>query len=140
MTTESELKELIKMEHRRAELQRLDDGFDGCGCQDCQAFYRELDLSKYGNRVSYFGDIVLISERRKRPEPLNAFLDHLDGQEGVTKIHDKGNIPPATAQAQDAGIMQQEKRTRGRPRKDGPVNRVTLWRRQRKSEPGAMTI
>jgi hypothetical protein len=47
------LVENIKQAHRQAELQRLNAGWQGCGCSDCQTLYKELDLSKYGNRVSY---------------------------------------------------------------------------------------
>ena len=50
----------IKQEHRRAELERLRAGYDGCGCADCQELYRELDLAWYGDRVTRYGDFILI--------------------------------------------------------------------------------
>lgn len=50
-------------EHRRAEIERLDNGWAGCGCDICQALYKELDLTKYGPRVKRYGDIIAIAER-----------------------------------------------------------------------------
>jgi len=48
----------------------------------------------------------------------------------VAKIETKGNLPPNLAE----GIMQQEKRGRGRPTKEGPVHRTTEWRRQKEAQ------
>lgn len=56
----SELDALILQEHRRAELERLRAGFDGCGCSDCQNYYKTLDLEKYGARVIRVAGIVVI--------------------------------------------------------------------------------
>jgi len=47
--------------HNQAELLRLYMGMDGCGCAECQEYYKTLDLSKYGSRVKRFGDFVIIS-------------------------------------------------------------------------------
>lgn len=52
----------IRKEHFRAELQRLNEGWPGCGCADCQELYKTLDHSKYGTRVVYMDDIVIITE------------------------------------------------------------------------------
>jgi hypothetical protein len=52
----------IESEHRRAELQRLEQGWAGCGCGLCQDFYRTLDLSKFGARVKVNAGQVTISE------------------------------------------------------------------------------
>lgn len=68
-------------EHRRAELQRLDEGLPGCGCPVCQELYRELDLSRYGGRVSRQEDIVSIAERRSKDD-----LDHWSA-DGATFVH-----------------------------------------------------
>lgn len=54
------LKEQIREEHWRSELQRLRSGMDGCGCGECQQFYKTLDLSQFGSRVRRLGDIVTI--------------------------------------------------------------------------------
>jgi hypothetical protein len=52
----------IREEHYRAELQRLSEGWAGCGCSFCQELYKSIDLSKYGNRVKQHGDAVFILE------------------------------------------------------------------------------
>ncbi|MFC1847644.1 hypothetical protein ACFLW5_02390 [Chloroflexota bacterium] len=53
----------ILEEHQKAELQRLTDGWAGCGCADCQRLYKETDIARYGSRVVYSGDIVIIKEK-----------------------------------------------------------------------------
>jgi len=53
----------VTNEHNRAELQRLDGGWSGCGCTDCQKFYKTIDLAVYGNRVEYSSDVITIKER-----------------------------------------------------------------------------
>lgn len=58
-----DLSALIKKEHQRAELQRLDEGWPGCGCLACQELYKTLDLSKYGSRVKRHGAVIAISEQ-----------------------------------------------------------------------------
>lgn len=55
----------IKEEHQKAELLRLEQGWTGCGCSDCQEFYKTIDLKKYGDRVKEIADIILISGNRK---------------------------------------------------------------------------
>jgi hypothetical protein len=57
--------EQIKLTHQQAELQRLDDGMDGCGCPECQELYKTIDLEKYGARVHRFHDVVLIAAGAK---------------------------------------------------------------------------
>jgi hypothetical protein len=63
MTTEKVLdwKQLMIEEHRRAELLRIRKGQDGCGCKDCQEFYKTLDLSVYGARVVNIGNGTIVS-------------------------------------------------------------------------------
>ena len=61
-----DLKALIREEHHRAELQRLDEGQAGCGCDLCQQFYKTLDLTRYGSRVTYYGDLVFIDEKKRQ--------------------------------------------------------------------------
>jgi hypothetical protein len=57
---EQDLAALIRQEHQRAELQRLQTGQDGCGCADCQAFYKTLGLSAYGDRVVNAAGAIVI--------------------------------------------------------------------------------
>lgn len=64
MTTEL-FAQSIRKEHFRAELQRLNEGWPGCGCADCQELYKTLDHSKYGTRVTYLDGIVIIGEDPK---------------------------------------------------------------------------
>ena len=45
----------------------------------------------------------------------------------VAKIPTNGKLPPDL----EKGIMQQEKRGRGRPVKEGSVHRTTKWRREK---------
>lgn len=61
---ETDLKTWVSDEHRRAELERLRAGYDGCGCTDCQELYATLDLKKYGNRVLSGGGITTITAGR----------------------------------------------------------------------------
>ncbi len=56
------LEAAIRKEHFRAELQRLNEGWAGCGCSDCQQLYGTLDHSKYGTRVSYLDSVVVVGE------------------------------------------------------------------------------
>ncbi len=60
---------LIKLEHRRAELQRLNSSLDGCGCALCQELYASLDLSRYGSRVTHSGDCILIIAGKTGADP-----------------------------------------------------------------------
>lgn len=54
----------IKTDHQAAEHERLAAGQEGCGCPDCQQFYKTLDLSRYGKRVIHSQDCVIITEGR----------------------------------------------------------------------------
>lgn len=65
---EYELKAQIREEHRRAELQRLEEGQDGCGCPECQELYKTLDLTQYGSRVIRSGGVVIIKGLRESPD------------------------------------------------------------------------
>lgn len=51
-------------EHHIAELLRLRAGYEGCGCVDCQEYYGELDLTKYGERVKWYGNVIIINNGR----------------------------------------------------------------------------
>lgn len=79
--SESTLRELILSEHRRAELQRLDSGLPGCGCSDCQQLYREINLAKYGSRVTESGGNVLIKESKEAVirQSWGAVFQYFDG-------------------------------------------------------------
>lgn len=61
MPNEYDLKVLTRQEHRRAELQRLRMGMDGCGCAECQVFYTTIDLAAFGSRVIRYGDCISIA-------------------------------------------------------------------------------
>ncbi|MBI2850697.1 MAG: hypothetical protein HYX80_06620 [Chloroflexi bacterium] len=134
-----DLKTQIREEHRRAELQRLDAGMDGCACGICQEFYRELDLAKYGRRVIRVAGIILIREKR-----------HLHGQQDIPSDNatsvvspcqsSKGGVtgasPSETTTTPQKGIMLQangeSKRGRGRPVKPAGelASRMTKWRKK----------
>lgn len=66
------LKEQILQEHQRAELQRLNDGWAGCGCADCQDFYKSIELTNYGERVQHTADIITINEDSRKLNQANA--------------------------------------------------------------------
>ena len=80
------LAELIRQEHERAELGRLESGMEGCGCQHCQEFYKTIDMTRYGSRVHKFGDIVLVFENKRTvPTDLSATVPSQDRARSVTK-------------------------------------------------------
>ena len=89
MSSFQDIKELIKEEHHRAELQRLNDGWGGCGCQECQQFYKEIDLSIYGSRVHYyFGDMISITDDKVKLAQLLG--DKWVGSEQICIIQGQG--------------------------------------------------
>ena len=57
---EQDLKALMLAEHERAEPQRLDEGWESCGCDWCQALYRRIDMTKYGNRVVDLSSLIYV--------------------------------------------------------------------------------
>ena len=57
---ETNLIKEIEKEHQRAELQRLDEGWPGCGCSLCQKLYKEINLEKYGSRVIILNESYII--------------------------------------------------------------------------------
>lgn len=59
-----DLKALINEEHRWVELKRLRMGMEGCGCAECQALYKTLELSVYDTRVIQYGDLIFIRAGR----------------------------------------------------------------------------
>lgn len=141
--TEPTIKELIREEHRRAELARFDAGLPGCGCLDCQELYRTLDLSKYGDRVKHYGGFILIIEKSRQNtdrDTLQNGCQRLPVKQGrVTKIKADKILVLATQQASNRIMLQangEPKRGRGRPAKPGgePVSRMTHWRRRQAEE------
>lgn len=126
-TSAYDLKAQIKAEHNRAELQRLDAGMAGCGCSDCQALYRTLDLSKYSNWVSDFGDTILVAEKSRQSSRVD---DVSSSPESVCLLlPDKEEV--VSKMLSDCRILPRIMKHRGRPRKQGEVSRVTQWRRNR---------
>ena len=128
------LRDEIRKEHNRAELERLRAGFEGCGCTECQELYATLNLSWYGERVKKDGNIISISAGKSGADLWDKYHtetppDSGEGfpktRNGVSKITSKEIIPDKDIQAQETGIMKQ----RGRPRKQGEFSRVTRWRR-----------
>ncbi len=159
-----DLKPLIAAEHIRAELQRLDDGWPGCGCADCQELYKTIDLKKYGSRVARYGDQIVIAAGRQSkdtdhwlddgtffcggkrwgvsasgatvsykdaPEtPPNSGETQQEGQNAVTKLSGGVIVLPTTDLAmKNKAVMLHPG---GRPLKEGPVTRMTAWRRSHK--------
>ena len=60
--------------------------------------------------------------------PVSGVIQTTPGAENsVAKIPTNGKLPPDL----EKGIMQQEKRGRGRPTKEGQVHRTTKWRREK---------
>jgi len=57
-----DLKGWIRTEHWRAELYRLVHGMAGCGCVDCQRLYKQIDLSRYSNRVTGFDGLIFVDQ------------------------------------------------------------------------------
>lgn len=51
MTEELNFEKEILKEHRRAELQRIKDGWAGCGCSICQDLYKTIDIDSLGDRA-----------------------------------------------------------------------------------------
>lgn len=50
----------MSSEHRRAEIERLEAGYDGCGCTECQVLYGEIDMSQYAERVIKAAGIITV--------------------------------------------------------------------------------
>ena len=135
-----DLKALILAEHRRAELQRLEEGQAGCGCSDCQLFYQTIDLSKYGRRVKTLDGYVLIVEKARQAADSDTVqtdcLPLPDKQGRVTKLPSDSLIPlPVMAQpVKPVNITGNAlKHGGGRPQKPAgaPISRRTLYRRQK---------
>ncbi len=127
VTSDYNLTEQIKAEHTRAELQRLDADMAGCGCSDCQALYKTLDLNKYANRVSDSGDTILIAEKSRQSSRVD---DVSSSPESVClRLPDKEDV--VSKMLPDCRILPRIMKHRGRPRKQGKVSRVTQWRRNR---------
>jgi len=125
----------IQEEHHRAELQRIREGMDGCGCSCCQELYQNIGLEKYGSRVIHHNSSIFVKAGEtgqgiapvyveKPPEPKKV----------VTKIISKGILPPQKSHAQKGGIMLQGKRGRPAKPKGEEVTRMTLYRRKKKLE------
>jgi len=127
---EPELKELIQIEHRRAELQRLYEGVAGCGCDDCQQLYQTIDLREYGSRVAYFGDFVLIAEKSRK----NARADGSSGSLDSVSLPSPSKGEAVSEMLPDGGMLPRIMKHRGRPRKEGEVSRITRWRRRQRKE------
>jgi len=138
--------ELIRHEHRQAELERLRAGYDGCGCSECQEIYKTIDPEKYGKRVICSAGVINITagragadlwEKYHLPDPPTTVVSPSVSPEGVTKIPTRLIIPPTDIQAQNNVTT---KRLRGRPKKpDGePVCRMTRWRRGNEVKQGAL--
>ena len=51
--------------HESAEMLRLRNGFQGCGCSLCQAFYKKINLAPFGSRVKEFAGIISITAGRQ---------------------------------------------------------------------------
>jgi hypothetical protein len=77
--------EVVKHDHRQAELLRLDMGMEGCGCADCQELYRSIDLDNYGARVQRFQDIIIILPGASRVTKSRAPQDSPEPQPAVEK-------------------------------------------------------
>lgn len=138
MTTE--LRDAIKQEHRRAEVKRLDEGWAGCGCGDCQALYRAIDLAKYGDRVIRFDNLIIVTEAKRPRRPDNATEGDDTGESGaaggtpdVAKIQNKESMGETIMRHTDSDCAKDGDglKHRGRPPKAGEVHRSTLWRRRR---------
>lgn len=101
-----ELKAQIREEHRRAELQRLEDGWSGCGCSDCQELYREIDLTKYGSRVVETDGIILVKEKTNmdtdRWSPDGQVFIHYGKRWAVTKKGTRIMLSDAIEKPKDA--------------------------------------
>lgn len=104
--------------HAQSEFDRLNRGMEGCGCAECQALYRSMDLEIYGTRVKRYQDIILITSGA----PLKPAEQPLESQTDVSKIPDDVPAVPAA-------------RGRGRPRVTGAyLSRTTIWRRQQEAK------
>lgn len=136
--------EMMQKAHRQAELERLRAGFEGCGCSDCQEYYRELDLTVYGERVKRVADIITIIEGKTGADNWQQY--HNDGENrrinvpvndrhGAKIKNDKGHGGnDSHVQAPD---IIAPKKPRGRPRKTGDVSR---WTRNRRAKHAVMAI
>lgn len=141
--------DLIRQEHRHSELERLRAGYDGCGCSECQKFYKTIDLEKYGKRVLRFAGIITIIAGRAGadlwdkyhpPDPPAALFCPSDDEEAVTKPPAGVIIPPTENPDTKEGEVLLQKNRGGRPRKpDGEtVSRMTQWRRQQEAKQGVL--
>jgi len=138
-----ELQERIQKDHQEAEILRLRAGYDGCGCADCQEFYKTLDLSVYKDRVLTMAGVTCIVAGRAGADKWKEYHQNEDnnratarhetlrnGVDNVTKIKD-GESPLSNM---PDNFVTTEKRGKGRPKKAGEVSRMTAWRRQKEQQ------
>ena len=133
-------------EHRRAELQRLTEGQESCGCDVCQTVYKRLDLKKFGSRVIRVGEVVLVRVKTKKvaekilePSLTPPILPQTnqDKKLGVAKVvtvhpHTDKIKPDTKKVFMQHGITTAKKK--GRTEKKGRAHRVTHWRRVKKKQ------
>jgi hypothetical protein len=138
-----ETKERTNRDHQTAELKRLRAGYDGCSCQDCQEFYKTLDLSLYGDRVIRLADVICIVAGRIGAESWREYHQGTEG--GVVsatraKAGDENNVVSKIKADEihqprpSVNFDTCEKRGRGRPRKTGEISRMTVWRREQEKQ------
>jgi hypothetical protein len=139
----------IKADHQTAELERLAAGYDGCGCADCQTFYKTLDLEKYGKRVVRFQDTINITagpagadkwpqyhqKAGGTPEPTPP-VKRASLKQGVLSQPVKEIIPTASAKTTSIEQTRATKHGGGRPRIDRGYSKRTEYRR--KAEQGVL--
>jgi hypothetical protein len=140
----------ITLYHREAELLRLNSGEEGCGCADCQEYYKTLDLSVYGPRVKLYNGMVFIfdgASLKNHPRQLSPALhdttqggqdggkntkqvnSHVAGEKDTTTT--RGEALRLKSDSFGGRVNSKSPAKRGRPRLVGlPVSLSTARRRQ----------
>jgi len=81
---------LINNEHREAEILRLRKGLDGCGCSECQEYYKTLELGTYGDREKRYSGLVTITAGRTGADLYDDQRDHWVKSDSVLICDGKG--------------------------------------------------
>jgi hypothetical protein len=143
-----ELQQRIIKDHEAAEILRLRAGFDSCGCQDCQTFYKTLDLSIYGDRVLTMGGVTCIVAGRAGADkwveyhqddtgsPTSKATSKRSTADRVVLSQPDSQIIPT---ASDKTPNNEVKHGGGRPRLDAGYSKRTEYRRQ-KEQQAIMTL
>jgi hypothetical protein len=125
---------LNKQDHWDAELLRIKQGLDGCGCDICQELYLSgiINLEDYGSRVIHIGSVINIKAGEKGATiPIKPDIPQYNELETVSKMEPVESYRPSVE-----NNYEMPKKRPGRPRKIDGLSATTIWRRQKEGVKG----